>query len=211
MTKITRLSLTAALFAAALTCIVAATHGERAATSNSSFGGADVNLITGGETSPHVLQDEGAVWGHGNTVVAVYQDASGAPSSYCGVSVSTDGGATFTRLPYKFNSGGNCFGAPSVFYSVHAAKWFASFLFTGCGAPGNGDAGVGQWESPDGISWSNSGCVALGGSGGNGLDLPSTWVDTIPPALSTAASMLSLITSMSEAERRKSLTRPMTA
>src|SRR4029077_3819124 len=57
-----------------------------------SFGGADINLITGPETSPRVTQGNSAVWGHGNTVVAVYDDSSGdtlTPISFCGVSTST--------------------------------------------------------------------------------------------------------------------------
>ena len=139
------------------------------------LGGTDTNLITGAETSPRVTQNEASVWGHGNTVVAVYQDSSGitlSPFSYCGVSTSTDGGATFTRLPYKFNSGlGSCSGDSSVFYSVPAGKWFVSFLAGGCGG-----FGVGQWESPDGINWTNSGCIFNNTS----ADLPSTWIDNNP-------------------------------
>ena len=64
-------------------------------------GGADVDLITGAEVSPRVTQAESAIWGHQDTVVAAYVDSSGGnlnPPSYCGVSVSTDGGTTFTRL-----------------------------------------------------------------------------------------------------------------
>ncbi|MDQ6760390.1 MAG: CSLREA domain-containing protein [Acidobacteriota bacterium] len=139
-----------------------------------SFGGTDVNLITGAETSPNVTQDEGAVWGHGNTVVVVYNDSSGAglsPRSYCGVSTSTDGGNTFTRLSYKFNTVGECLGSPSLLYSVRAAKWFATFL-----APRCGGQGMGVWTSPDGINWSNGGCAASSTSVG----YSSLWVDNNP-------------------------------
>ena len=134
-------------------------------------GGGDVNLITTAEISPDVTQNEASVWGHGSTVVAVYQDSSGAPSSYCAVSTSTDGGATFTRLPYKFTGLGSCFGDSSIFYSVRANKWFAGFLATSCTTQG-----VGQWESTDGINWSPSGCSF----NSTAADLPSTWVDNNP-------------------------------
>lgn len=140
----------------------------------SSFGGTDLDVITGGENSPRVTQAESAVWGHGNTVVVAYVDSSGDtlnPVSYCGVSTSTDGGATFTRLPEKFNTGGACYGYASVAYSVHASKWFVSFLASRCGG-----FGVGQWMSPDGINWSNGSCAASS----NQIDLLSIWVDNNP-------------------------------
>ena len=138
------------------------------------FGSTDTNLITGPETSPRVAQSTSATWGHGNTIVVVYEDSSGktlSPSSVCGVSTSTDGGATFTRLPYKFNATGTCGGQPAVFYSVRAAKWFASFLAGRCG--GNG---VGWWTSTDGITWSERGCAFSSDS----ADFPSIWIDNNP-------------------------------
>ena len=135
------------------------------------FGGTDVNVITGGETSPRVVQSETAVWSHGNTVVIAYNDSSGAgltPFSYCGVSVSTNGGATFTRLPDKFNVGGQCIGDPDVTYSVRAGAWFFSSIAERCGA-----SGIGLWRSMDGTNWTNFGCVATGTSQERG----SLWVD----------------------------------
>jgi hypothetical protein len=142
----------------------------------SSYGGPDINLITGAETSPKVTQSTSSIWGHGNTVVVVYADSSGMPASACGVSTSTDGGATFTRLPEKFNAGGVCFSESSVFYSVQPGKWYTSFL---SGAAACGGSGVGQYESLDGISWTNSGCVASS----NNIDLPTTWVNNNPASL----------------------------
>jgi hypothetical protein len=53
-------------------------------------GGTDINLITGTETSPHVTQSESSIWGHGETVVVVYNDSREAalnPINYCGASV----------------------------------------------------------------------------------------------------------------------------
>lgn len=139
------------------------------------YGGTDINLITGTETHPRITQNESSVWSHGNTVVIAYDDSSGGGNlsspSNCGVSVSTDGGATFTRLSYKFNEGGQCRTYPSVIYSARAAKWFISFLTNRCGA-----SGIGQWESADGINWSNSGCVATS----TNIDLFSVWIDNNP-------------------------------
>ncbi len=139
-----------------------------------SYGGSDVNVITGVETSPQVTQGTSAVWGHGNTVVSLYDDSSGdtlSPISYCGVSTSTDGGTTFTRLPYKFNTGGACYGEPAVVYSMRAAKWFTSFLAARCGGQG-----IGMWTSPDGITWSNGSCAANTSQ----ADINSLWVDNNP-------------------------------
>ena len=142
------------------------------------FGGSDINLITGTETSPRVTQNTSSVWAHGNTVVFGYFDSSGgalSPQSLCGVSTSTDGGNTFTRLPYKFNTGGTCFGDPAVFYSLRAAKWFMSNLSSRCGGSG---LGIALWTSPDGINWSNGSCVAFGGS--TGVESGTAWVDNNP-------------------------------
>lgn len=134
----------------------------------------DINLVTGEETYPHVTQDETAIWGHSNVVVVAYNDSravTGSPATVGAVSVSTNGGNTFTRLPYLFNEGGSCFGQPSVFYSVRAAKWYVAYLSSRCGP-----MGAGQWESADGINWINSGCMATGAN----LDRISTWVDNNP-------------------------------
>lgn len=138
------------------------------------FGGTDINLITGGEIHPKVTQAESSAWGHGNTIVVAMDDSRGttaSPSSYCSVSVSTDGGTTFTRQPYLFNATGGCFGDPSVFYSVRAGKWFAGFFAVRCSS-----SGFGQWESPDGINWSESGCYF----GSSSLDWLTSWVDNNP-------------------------------
>lgn len=135
------------------------------------LGGSDLNLITGGETHPNVTQHDSVVWGHGDTVVVVYRDGRGDPNTLnrCGISVSTDGGETFTRLtPSPFSTNGGCYGNPSVFYSVRAAKWFFS--------ANAGSCGLGQWESTDGINWISSGCIIATGSPGN----HSTWVDNNP-------------------------------
>ena len=44
------------------------------------YGGPDVNEITGGEgTSPHVTQSETQTWAEGNTVVTTYNDSGALP------------------------------------------------------------------------------------------------------------------------------------
>ena len=60
---------------------------------------------------------------------------------------------------------------PSVFYSVRAGKWFASFIASGCGGQG-----LGQWESANGLTWISSGCIFSV----TPLDRHSTWVDNNP-------------------------------
>jgi hypothetical protein len=139
------------------------------------FVGFDINLITGTETVPHVVQAESSAWAHGNTIVVAMDDSRGvalSPLSVCSVSVSTDGGGTFTRLPYAFNQTGACFGDPTVFYSVRAGKWFVGFFAGRCP-----NTGFGQWESPDGINWSESGCLT---GAGVTVDWLSSWVDNNP-------------------------------
>ena len=169
-----RLRIVIASVLCALSCLFALLSLGEISQSLLSFGGTDVNLITGGEVSPHVAQATSAVWGHANTVVSAYDDTSGAgvsPVSYCGVSASTDGGVTFTREPEKFNTGGACYGDPAVVYSVRAAKWFTTFLAGRCGG-----AGIGVWTSPNGLSWTTGSCAATTGQ----ADVNSLWVDNNP-------------------------------
>ncbi len=137
------------------------------------FGGIDINLITGAEVSPNTMQFESVAWGHGDTVVVVYTDSRGrgTPATLSGLSVSTDGGATFNRVtPSPFTGFGDNTGSPSVFYSRRAGKWFVSSAVTACGGKG-----VGQWESIDGLNWAMRGCIP-----GEGFERPTTWVDNNP-------------------------------
>jgi hypothetical protein len=160
------------LFAAGMFLLALSTRAriENLAT----FGSADINLITGGETSPNVTQNTSSIWSHGNTVVVVYTDGSGInliPVSLSGISTSTDGGATFTRLPERFNAGGDSYGPPTVFYSLAAGKWFTTSLSGACGP-----AGVKQYTSLDGVSWTSGSCVVTS----TDIDQPTTWVDNNP-------------------------------
>jgi len=132
------------------------------------------DVITGTETYPHVTQSESFTWSSdGNTIVVNYNDSRTAPGNYSGMSLSTDGGATWTRLnPSPFASGhGTNFGDPIVVYNQHLGKWFAGDLATGCGGQG-----IGLWTSTDGGTWSTGACAHNGGSD----DRESMWVDNTP-------------------------------
>ena len=138
------------------------------------YGGADVNVVTGGEgASPHVTQSEVQVWAQGNTVVAAYNDSRTAPSCYSGGSYSTNGGATWTNLNARpFCTGhGTGYGDPVVYYDIEHSKWVATFLASGCGGQG-----IGVWFSTDGITWTVGPCAHSGGSD----DRQSGWVDNNP-------------------------------
>lgn len=138
---------------------------------------ANVNTITGAENYPKVTQSESMVWSSdGQTIVVNYNDSRTSPSNYSGVSVSTDGGATFTRLdPSPFASGhGTNYGDPIVVYNKKLSMWFAGDLATGCGGQG-----IGLWTSPDPptqLTWSAGACAHLGSSD----DRESMWVDNNP-------------------------------
>ena len=72
-----------------------------------SYGGLDVDLITGPETFPNITQSEtfsAANPDNLNQIVVAYNDSRGRdvnPINVAGASVSTDGGTTFTRLTYN--------------------------------------------------------------------------------------------------------------
>src|SRR6266404_253269 len=143
------------------------------------YGGTDVDLITGAETSPHVTQSETFSWANPDNpsqVIVTYNDSRTAPSNYSGASYSSDGGITFTRLnPSPFATGhGTNLGDPVVLYNRPNATWHAIFLATGCGGQG-----IGEWSSTDGgVTWAVGACVANLPSGGG--DRESGWSDMNP-------------------------------
>jgi hypothetical protein len=131
----------------------------------------NIDVITGTETIPAVTQSESVVWtSDGTTIVVNYNDSRTAPNNYSGVSVSHDGGATFTRLnPSPFATGhGTNFGDPILVFNKKLNKWFAGDLVTGCGGQG-----IGLWTSADGTTWSPGACA----HSGTDDDRESMWVD----------------------------------
>jgi hypothetical protein len=138
------------------------------------FGGTDVNLITGTETPPHIIQSETFTTANPDNpdqIVACYNDSRGADSNnFSGASVSTDGGLTFTRLtPSPF---ANTFGDPVVLYNKPTQTWFTVWL------DGNGSCTLGGYKSTtpwDPASWTHF-CVHSNG----GDDRESGWADNDP-------------------------------
>src|SRR5688572_2163349 len=97
------------------------------------FGGIDVNLITGAETAPRVTQSQSFVWANGNKIVVAYHDSRGtnqSPHNFAGSSVSTDGGATFTRLtlPTGQSPFSNAVGVPVALYHAPSNTWHTVWL-----------------------------------------------------------------------------------
>src|SRR5437763_13320173 len=140
------------------------------------FGAADVDLVTGTETSPHIIQSEtytAANPDNPNEVVVAYNDSRCAASNnFSSVSVSTDGGLTFNRL----TNGSGCspfattFGDPVILYNKPTQTWFTVWL------DGNGSCTLGGYKSStpaDPNSWSTHFCVHSNG----GDDRESGWAD----------------------------------
>jgi hypothetical protein len=139
------------------------------------FGGTDVNLITGTETSPHVIQSETystANPDNPDQICVAYNDSRGALSNnFSGISCSTDGGATFTRVT---TAGGqspfaNTFGDPVVLYNKPTGTWFTVWI------DANGSCTLGGYKSSTPLvatSWTHF-CVHSNG----GDDRESGWAD----------------------------------
>ena len=143
------------------------------------FGAADVDLVTGTETPPHIIQSEtytNANPDNANEVVVAYNDSRcAANNNFSAVSVSTDGGLTFTRLT---NGSGcspfaNTFGDPVILYNKPTQTWFTVWL------DGNGSCTLGGYKSTtpqDPNSWATHFCVHSAG----GDDRESGWADNNP-------------------------------
>jgi len=140
------------------------------------FGGSDINLVTGTETLPMVTQAGSSVGGHGDEIVAVYNDTLDAPLSYSGISVSVDGGANFTRLspdPFTTVFAGDA-GSPAVAWDELGATWTAAVLSTACGGQG---IGLMSSSTPaDPASWVAEPCAHTGTAD----DRPILWIDNNP-------------------------------
>src|SRR4029077_8193670 len=128
------------------------------------YGAADVDVITGTETFPSVTQSETYTTANPdnpNQIVVNYNDSRTAPCCYSGVSFSSDGGTTFTRLtPCPFCTGhGTSFGDHIVISNEPTSTFGAMDLATGCGGQG-----IGTWKSTDGgATWAVGACAHNGG------------------------------------------------
>jgi hypothetical protein len=142
------------------------------------YGGTDVDLVTGTETPPHIIQSETYTGANPDTpdqVVAAYNDSRCADSSnFSGLSVSNDGGLTFTRVT---NGSGcspfaNTFGDPVILYNKPSGTWFTVWI------DGNAGCTLGGFKSTDPSdpnSWTHF-CVHPSG----GDDRESGWADNNP-------------------------------
>src|SRR5581483_8233973 len=140
------------------------------------FGGTDVDLVTGVETPPHIIQSEtysNSNPDNPNQVVVAFNDSRCAASNnFSGLSVSTDGGVTFTRVT---NGSGcspfaNTFGDPVVLYNKPSGTWFTVWL--------DGTCTLGGYKSTmpdDPNSWTHF-CVHQNGFD----DRESGWADNDP-------------------------------
>src|SRR5882757_3513834 len=145
------------------------------------YGAGDVNLITGTETSPNITQSETFSWANPDNpqqVVVAYNDSRGrnaSPINISGASVSTDGGATFTRVTTA--SGQSPFagteGDPVVLYNRANSTWFTVWLDTACGGQGLG--GYKSTNPSDPTSWTHF-CVHNNSQD----DRNSGWADNNP-------------------------------
>src|SRR6059058_16360 len=110
------------------------------------FGAADVDLVTGTETSPNVVQSEtytAANPDNPNQIVVTYNDSRGRnanPINISGASVSTDGGTTFDRLTLASGQSpfSNTVGDPVVLYKRNNSTWYTVWLDGGYGSQGLG-------------------------------------------------------------------------
>src|SRR5437762_8764629 len=127
------------------------------------FGAADVNLITGTETSPNITQSETYTFANPDNpseVLVAYNDSRGrnvVPINISGASFSSDGGATFTRLTNA--SGQSPFagteGDPVGLYNKPTGTWFTVWLDTGCGGQGLGGYKSTTPGDPSPASWTH--------------------------------------------------------
>ncbi len=145
------------------------------------YGTTDVDLVTGTETYPNVTQSETFTVSNPdnpNQIVVAYNDSRGrnvSPINISGASVSTDGGATFTRLT---NGSGqspfsNTVGDPVILYNRPTGTWYTIWLDGGCGGQGLG--GYKTTTPSNANSWTHY-CI----HNNNNDDRESGWADNNP-------------------------------
>src|SRR5436190_10582936 len=144
------------------------------------YGAADVNLVTTTpDTFPNTTQSETFTTANPDNpdqVCVAFNDSRGANfSNFSGISCSTDGGTTFTRVttaagrsPFDLT-----FGDPVVLYNKPTGTWFTVWL------DGNGSCTLGGFKSTNPLeptSWGTHFCVHSNG----GDDRESGWADNNP-------------------------------
>src|SRR5882762_7066382 len=142
------------------------------------YGATDVDLVTGVETSPNVTQSETFTASNPdnpNQIVVAYNDSRGRnvnPINISGASVSTDGGATFSRLTAANGQGpfSNTVGDPVILYNRPTSTWFTVWLDGGCGGQGLGGYKSTTPSNPN--SWTHY-CI----HNNNNDDRESGWAD----------------------------------
>src|SRR5712691_10884964 len=142
------------------------------------YGAADVDLITGTETPPHIIQSETYTTANPDNpdqICVAFNDSRSATSNnFSGLSCSTDGGTTFTRVTKTTGQSpfANTFGDPVILYNKPTQTWFTVWL------DGNGSCTLGGYKSTnptDPNSWTHF-CVHSNG----GDDRESGWADNNP-------------------------------
>ena len=142
------------------------------------YGAADVDVVTGTETPPHIIQSETYTTANPDNpdqICVAFNDSRGAAGNqFSGVSCSTDGGMTFTRVTNASGQGpfANTFGDPVILYNKPTQTWFTVWL------DGNGSCTLGGYKSTtpeDPNSWTHF-CVHTNG----GDDRESGWADNNP-------------------------------
>jgi hypothetical protein len=145
------------------------------------FGAGDVDLVTGNENATNVTQSETFTTANPdnpNQIVVAYNDSRGrnaTPINISGGSVSTDGGATFTRLTKASGQSpfDNTFGDPVILYNKPSGTWFSVWLDAGCGSQGLG--GYKSATPSDPNSWTHY-CIHTNTQD----DRESGWADNNP-------------------------------
>src|SRR6266478_5524712 len=128
------------------------------------YGAADVDLITGADTPPHIIQSETYSTANPDNpdqiCVAFNDSRSAASNNFSGVSCSTDGGATFTRVTKSTGQSPftNTFGDPVILYNRQTTTWLTVWIDANAGCTMGGYKSTTPWD-PN--SWTHF-CVHSG-------------------------------------------------
>jgi len=146
------------------------------------FGAADVDLVTGTESSPNITQSETFTTvnpENPNQIVVAYNDSRGrnvSPINISGASASTDGGTTFTRVTLASGQGpfSNTVGDPVILFNGPTDTWYTVWLDGACGGQGlGGYKSTTPWVA---TSWTHYNCIHSNSQD----DRESGWADNNP-------------------------------